>query len=49
MINKYDWYKCPKCGKNLFKFHKNSIIRDIKVWCKTCKEEKEINIEPKSR
>lgn len=46
---KYDWYKCPKCGKNLFKIHKHSFIRGIKVWCKTCKEEKEINIEPKSQ
>lgn len=48
-MNRYEWYICPKCGKKLFKINKKSIVRDIKVWCKNCKEEKEINIEPKSQ
>lgn len=48
MMNKYEWFNCPRCGKRLFKIKKDSIIKGIKVWCKTCKEEKEIYLEPKS-
>lgn len=49
MKNKYEWFTCPKCRKKLFKITNESIVKDVKVWCKTCKEEKEINVEPKSQ
>jgi len=45
----YKWYNCPTCGKKLLKIHENSIIRDVKVWCKSCKQEIELNLEPKSQ
>lgn len=49
-MNEYSWYICPKCGKRkLFKKCSDSIIRGVKVWCKNCKEEIDINIEPKSQ
>lgn len=39
-----DWYVCPHCGKRLFKMGADSVVKGITVWCKTCKEEIEINI-----
>lgn len=40
----FKWYVCPHCGKNLFKMSDDAVIQGIKVYCKRCKEEIEINI-----
>lgn len=43
-IYKWYWYYCTECGKKLFRFKPGSEVKDIKIWCKNCKEEKTINI-----
>ncbi len=40
----YEWYYCTKCGKKLFRLKPGSVVKDIKIWCKHCREEKNINI-----
>lgn len=42
------WICCPNCGKKLFKIDDTSIVKNLYIWCKTCKKEILIK-EPKSR
>lgn len=43
-MNVFKWYVCPHCGKHLFKMNDEAVIKGIKVYCRRCKEEIEINI-----
>ena len=45
--NNYNWCNCPQCGKKLLRINKKGAIRGVKVWCKVCKKEIDLNIEPK--
>lgn len=44
IIDTPEWVTCPDCGQKLYKRYHNSN-ENIVVWCKRCKEEKEIEIE----
>jgi endogenous inhibitor of DNA gyrase (YacG/DUF329 family) len=39
---------CPKCGKKLFRIDKDSVYKNIYIWCKKCCKEITVN-EPVSR
>ena len=44
------WYPCPKCGYGkLLKIREDTIIRNALFYCKRCKQENLINIEPEPR
>lgn len=44
------WYVCPKCGNpRLLKYRSDTKIINFPAYCKKCKEESIITIEPKSR
>lgn len=32
------WYCCPHCGKRLFRVMENATVKEIQVWCKSCKK-----------
>lgn len=45
---KYFWKKCPKCGNEHFiKVSKETRIYKFPAYCKKCKNETMITIEPK--
>lgn len=47
MISK--WYKCPKCGNAHFiKIRPDTKIVNFPAYCKRCKTESLINIEPRA-
>ncbi|MED9903561.1 MAG: cysteine-rich KTR domain-containing protein [Lachnospiraceae bacterium] len=48
-MEKSYWYVCPKCGKNLLKYREDTKIVNFPVFCKRCKKETIITIEPQSR
>lgn len=39
---------CPDCNKILCKMEQEGILKKVYLYCKKCKEEKYIEIEPKS-
>lgn len=44
------WCKCPKCGfPKMFKVRNDTVIINFPGYCKRCKQESIITIEPKSR
>ncbi|WP_442905403.1 cysteine-rich KTR domain-containing protein [Kineothrix sp. MB12-C1] len=46
----YKWYICPKCGRGkLFPFRQDTKVENFPGYCKRCKQESIITIEPKSR
>lgn len=38
---------CPKCGKKILKIKSNSIIKNVELYCRHCKNKFDINIESK--
>lgn len=43
------YYKCPYCDKKLARIENNSKSEKVYVWCKECRQEREINItEPRA-
>lgn len=46
----YKWYKCPKCGNpKMLKYRDDTEIVNFPGYCKRCKTETIITMEPKSR
>ncbi|MCH5271585.1 MAG: hypothetical protein J1E83_12685 [Lachnospiraceae bacterium] len=46
----YKWLKCPRCGNEHFiKVFPHTSIHSFPAYCKKCKNEIVISIEPKSR
>lgn len=44
------WYKCPKCGyPKMIKYREDTRIKNLPGYCKKCKKETLITIEPESR
>jgi phage FluMu protein Com len=43
-----EWIYCPECGKKLLKAD-TSKPATLYPWCKACKKEVEIKIEPKPK
>ncbi len=37
------WAVCPECGKRMIKIYKNTVFKNLPVWCKQCKEERHIS------
>ena len=34
---------CMKCGKRMIKIYKNTVFKNLPVWCKQCKDERHIS------
>ena len=50
MDNEYKWCRCPVCGYNrMLKLREDTVIKNLPMYCKRCKKETLITIEPKSR
>ncbi|MGN0352396.1 MAG: cysteine-rich KTR domain-containing protein [Roseburia sp.] len=46
----YKWYKCPKCGNpKMLVVRDDTVLVNFPGYCKKCKEQSIITIEPKSR
>ncbi|MFQ7223108.1 MAG: cysteine-rich KTR domain-containing protein [Lachnospiraceae bacterium] len=44
------WYPCPNCGfPKMIKYRKDTTIINFPGYCKKCKQESIITIEPKRR
>nr|DAU68167.1 MAG TPA: cysteine-rich protein [Caudoviricetes sp.] len=44
------WYPCPNCGfPKMIKYRKDTTIINFPGYCKKCKQEAIITIEPKRR
>lgn len=44
------WYTCPVCGnRKMLKYRKDTVLINFPGYCKYCKTESLITIEPKSR
>lgn len=44
------WCKCPKCGNpKMIKYREDTRIKNLPGYCKKCKKETLITIEPESR
>lgn len=48
MSNTY-WIACPKCGSNMLKAREDTKAVNFPGYCKHCKKESVISIEPMSR
>lgn len=49
-MQKEYWYECPNCGfPKMLKYFDNTKIVNFPGYCKKCKTETIIKIEPKSR
>ena len=44
----YAWYKCPGCGKKMFKVRPDTVLRKFPGYCKRCKKEYLITLEPRA-
>ena len=48
-MNETNWIACPKCGSKMLKVRKDNRSENFPGYCKHCKEESIISIEPMSR
>ena len=50
MQKRYYWYKCPVCrNPKMLKYRSDTVLRNFPGYCKYCKTESLITLEPKSR
>ncbi|MBE5846233.1 MAG: conjugal transfer protein [Lachnospiraceae bacterium] len=50
MIPMENWHECPICGNpHLLKYREDTVLINFPAYCKLCKHEVIITIEPKSR
>lgn len=43
------WIHCPNCGGKMLKAREDTAVSNFPGYCKHCKKESIISIEPKSR
>ncbi|MDD6058211.1 MAG: cysteine-rich KTR domain-containing protein [Clostridiales bacterium] len=43
------WKKCPACGAKVLKLRNDTSLKNFPMFCKRCKHEEIITIEPMSR
>lgn len=44
------WYRCPKCGyPKMIKYRNDTRLRNFPGYCKRCKKESIITIEPRAK
>lgn len=48
-MQKTYWIACPKCGGKLFKVREDTKVVNFPGYCKHCKKESIMTLEPKSR
>ncbi|MBO5853121.1 MAG: conjugal transfer protein [Bacteroidales bacterium] len=48
-MDKTYWIACPKCGGKMLKAREDTKAVNFPGWCKHCKKESIISIEPMSR
>ena len=47
IIDKDRWLVCPGCGKKLIKLLPSTVVQDLPMYCRFCKQEAIVNIPPK--
>lgn len=49
-MEKENWYSCPICGNpHMLKYGSDTVVVNFPAFCKKCKNESIVTIEPKSR
>ena len=49
MVNRTRWLACPKCSRKMIMVRDDTVLINFPGWCKNCKEESIITLEPESR
>ncbi|MCM1159373.1 MAG: cysteine-rich KTR domain-containing protein [Bacteroidales bacterium] len=43
------WYRCPICTRKLLKYRDDTILKNFPAYCKQCRNEILVTIEPVSQ
>lgn len=46
---KITWYLCPICKRKLLKYREDTVLKNFPAYCKQCRNESIITIEPVSQ